>query len=55
MKLFNKASLSVPNEYKCQYCNIIKSLDSDHFQIVKKFKYGFSTVCNECNKFKPKE
>jgi len=41
---------SAPNEYKCQYCNQIKPLTEKYFQKVKNFKYGFSTVCNECNR-----
>lgn len=53
--LLRKTTLSAPSEYKCQYCDTTKPLNSDHFQIVKKFKYGYSTVCNECNKPNPKE
>ena len=60
MKLFKdlllqKETLSAPSEYKCQYCDITKPLNGDNFQVVKKFKHGYSTVCNECNKPKPKE
>lgn len=40
---------SAPSEYICQYCKIEKSLNKDNFQVVSKFKHGFSTVCNECN------
>lgn len=39
----------VPDEYKCQCCGEIKPLNKDHFQIVKTFKYGFSTYCLECD------
>ena len=45
----------VPNEYKCQYCKQIFPLDQQHFQVVKNFKYGYSTVCLECGKPKPRE
>lgn len=41
---------SVPNEYTCQYCRETKPLTDEYFQKVKNFKYGFSTVCNECSK-----
>jgi hypothetical protein len=40
----------VPSEYKCQYCKETKPLTEEYFQKIKNFKYGFSTVCNECNK-----
>ena len=53
--LLRKTTLSVPSEYKCQFCDVTKPLDSDNFQVVKKFKFGYSTVCNECNRPKPKE
>jgi hypothetical protein len=46
---------SVPNEYTCQYCKESKSLTEEHFQKVKNFKHGFSTVCNECSKPKRKD
>lgn len=45
-----KTLKSVPSEYTCQYCKETKPLTEEYFQKVKKFKYGFSTVCNECNK-----
>ena len=45
-----KTLKSVPNEYGCQYCEEIKPLNDEHFQKIKNFKHGFSTVCNECNK-----
>lgn len=44
-----KTLKSVPDEYKCQCCGETKPLNAEHFQIVKKFKYGYSTYCNECN------
>lgn len=54
-----KTLLSVPSEYKCQYCGKIKPLNKDHFQIVRSFKHGFSTYCLECDittkKLKPKD
>lgn len=50
-----KTSLSAPSEYKCQYCKETFPLNKDHFQVVRGFKYGYSTVCLECNKPKPKE
>ena len=53
--LLQKTTLSAPSEYKCQYCDITKPLNDENFQPVRKFKYGYSTVCNECNKPKPKE
>ena len=53
--LLRKTTLSAPSEYKCQYCDITKPLNIDNFKVVKKFKHGYSTVCNECNKPKPKE
>jgi hypothetical protein len=40
---------SAPDEYKCQCCGALKSLNVSNFQIVNQFKYGFSTYCNECN------
>ena len=40
----------VQDEYTCQYCKTTKPLTEEYFQKVKMFKYGFSTVCNECNK-----
>lgn len=46
---------SIPDNYKCQYCKKTKPLDEKYFQKVKNFKYGFSTVCNKCNKPKQKE
>ena len=45
----------VPSEYTCKYCEKSKPLTLEHYQQVKTFKYGFSTVCNECNKSKPKK
>jgi len=53
--LLRKTTLSTPSEYKCQYCDITKPLNDENFQSVRKFKYGYSTVCNECNKPKSKE
>jgi protein-disulfide isomerase len=50
-----KTLKSVPNDYTCQYCKKTKPLTEEYFQKVKNFKYGFSTVCNECNKPKPKD
>lgn len=50
-----KTLKSAPNEYKCQYCKTTKPLTEEYFQKVKNFKYGFSTVCNECSKPKPRE
>jgi hypothetical protein len=44
-----KTLLSVPSEYQCQCCKQTKPLDADHFQVVKAFKYGFSTYCLTCN------
>jgi hypothetical protein len=44
-----KAFQSIPSEYKCQCCGEIKPLNKEHFQIVNKFKYGYSTYCNICN------
>ena len=41
---------SVPGEYECQYCKETKPLTTEHFQKIERFKYGFSTVCNECSK-----
>jgi hypothetical protein len=50
---------SVPDEYKCQHCGETKPLNSDYFQTVRSFKYGFSTYCLECDivtrKVKPKD
>jgi hypothetical protein len=40
---------------KCANCGEIKPLDSEHFQVVKSFRSGFSYYCNECNKPKPRE
>jgi protein-disulfide isomerase len=50
-----KTLKSVPNEYTCQYCKETKPLTEEHFQKVRNFKYGFSTVCNECSKPKQKD
>lgn len=50
-----KTLKSVQNEYKCQYCKETKPLNDKHFQKVKNFKHGFSTVCNECGKPKRKD
>ena len=50
-----RTSKFVPNNYKCQYCKETKPLTEEYFQKVRNFKYGFSTVCNECNKPKQKE
>lgn len=50
-----KTLKSVPNEYICQYCGESKLLTEEYFQKIKNFKYGFSTVCNECNKSKQKD
>ena len=50
-----KTLKSVPNEYQCQYCKETKPLTEEHFQKVKNFKHGFSTVCNECGKPKRKD
>lgn len=44
-----KTLLSVPAEYQCQCCNQVKPLNADHFQVIRKFKYGFSTYCNICD------
>lgn len=44
-----KTLLSAPAEYQCQCCKQVKPLDSDHFQVIRKFKYGFSTYCNDCD------
>lgn len=44
-----KTFKSVPDEYKCQCCGEIKPLNTDHFQIVNKFKHGYSTYCNVCH------
>lgn len=52
--LGQKTSKFAPSEYTCQYCKITKPLDVENFQKVSKFKYGFSTVCNECNRPKVK-
>lgn len=48
--LGQRTSLSHPNEYKCQSCNQIKPLTKEYYQSVSKFKFGFSTYCNECDK-----
>lgn len=45
-----KTSLSFPDEYKCQSCGEVKPLTEDYFQPVRKFKFGFSTYCNDCDK-----
>lgn len=45
-----KTSLSHPDEYKCQSCGEIKPITEEYYQPVKKFKFGFSTYCNECDK-----
>ena len=39
----------IPTEYQCQCCGETKPLNAEHFQIVKKFKYGYSTYCNVCD------
>ena len=36
-------------------CDTEKPLDSDHYQVVKYFRTGFSYYCNECNKPKPRK
>lgn len=49
---------SIPSEYTCQHCEQTKSLNENFFQVVKNFKHGYSTYCNECDvqtrKLKPK-
>jgi hypothetical protein len=45
-----KTLKSVPSDYTCQYCKVTKPLTEEYFQKVKNFKYGFSTICNECNR-----
>lgn len=49
-----KTSLSRPSEYKCQFCNQIKPLNAENFDIVRSFKYNYATVCKECGKPKQK-
>jgi len=49
-----KKSLSAPNKYTCQYCEVEKPLSKDFFQEVRRFKYGYSTVCLDCSKPKPR-
>lgn len=39
-----------PNTYICQECEVEKILDETNFEIVKNFKYGFSTYCKDCVK-----
>lgn len=33
----------------CSCCKKEKPLNSEHYQVVKAFKHGFSYYCNECN------
>jgi len=49
-----KKSLSRPSEYECQFCNQVKPLNADNFEVVKTFKYNYATVCRECGKPKQK-
>jgi|694.fasta_scaffold34280_12 late competence protein required for DNA uptake (superfamily II DNA/RNA helicase) len=37
-----------PNTYICQGCHQSKHLNESNFEIVKNFKYGFTTYCREC-------
>jgi hypothetical protein len=50
-----KTTSSLPNERTCSKCKELKPLNSEHFQVVKSFKSGFSYYCNECNKPKPRD
>ena len=40
---------------KCSKCEEVKPLDSEHFQVVKSFREGYSFYCNECDKPPKKE
>jgi len=47
--LGRKTLLSPPSERKCQVCEKVKPLTSEHFQPVKNFASGYSTYCNKCD------
>ena len=40
-----------PDTYICQGCEQSKQLNESNFEVVKNFKYGFSTYCLDCIKF----
>ena len=50
-----KISSSSPHRYTCQYCKQDLPLTEEYFDRVKAFKTGYSTVCKECSKPKPRE
>jgi hypothetical protein len=47
---FIKRNTTRPDTYICQCCQQSKQLNESNFEIVKKFKYGFSTCCLDCIK-----
>jgi hypothetical protein len=47
--LGRKTLLSPPSERKCQVCEKVKPLTSEHFHPVKNFAFGYSTYCNKCD------
>jgi hypothetical protein len=49
LNFFKSKLIQTPSKYTCQYCNVEKELNSENFQKVRNFKYGYSTVCNECH------
>ncbi len=38
-----------PKSRICTRCTQEKDLNSDNYQVVKAFKYGYSFYCNICN------
>lgn len=47
LKFIGKNAIK-PDTYICQGCKQSKQLNSSYFEVVKNFKYGFSTYCKDC-------